>query len=206
MTTKLKICGVTTSEDALALVNLGVHAIGINFYPKSKRYIAPQEAMAFLTQIHGRIERIGVFVDADINLVKQLLADDLIDVAQLHGNEDDAYCQELANSNMEFIRVIRIEPRDEQINIPEVISKRVLLDTHVAEYGGAGQRFDWKLATQFMKQHPNLEVIMAGGITPDNISEAATVKPHMIDVASGAESSPGIKNMEKVSKMLRTLP
>lgn len=205
MITKLKICGVTTMEDAQALVDLGVHAIGINFYPKSKRYIAQKDAKAFLEQISGNIERVGVFVDADISLVKQLLADDLIDVAQLHGNEDDAYCQKLSDSNMEFIRVIRVEPGDNEINIPDVIGKRILLDTHVAGYGGAGQRFDWSLATQLMQQQPELGVIMAGGITPENISEAAKVTPHMIDVASGAESFPGIKDMNKVSEMLKAL-
>ncbi len=202
MRTKLKICGVTTIKDALDLVELGVDAIGINFYPKSKRYITPQDAKPFLEQINGKIERIGVFVDADITLVKQLITDDLIVVAQLHGNEDDDYCQELADSGMEFISVIRIEANDTQINIPSIIGKSVLLDTHVAGYGGAGQSFDWNLANDFIKQHPEYKVIIAGGITVENVTEAISINPHMIDVASGAETSPGIKNLTKVRTML----
>jgi len=205
MRTKLKICGVTTIKDALDLVELGVDAIGINFYPKSKRYITPQDAKPFLEQINGKIERIGVFVDADITLVKQLITDDLIDVAQLHGNENDDYCQELADSGMEFIRVIRIEANDTQINIPSIIGKSVLLDTHVAGYGGAGQSFDWCLATEFMQHHSELNVIIAGGISPQNITEVSVIKPYMIDVASGAETSPGIKDMDKVERISHLL-
>lgn len=203
MRTKLKICGVTTTKDAQSLVDLGVDAIGINFYPKSKRYIASEKAKPFLEKIRGKIERVGVFVDADIDFVKQLFTDDLIDVAQLHGNESDAYCKELINHDMEFIRVIRVEAGDKKIKAPNLASKRILLDTHVADYGGAGQRFDWKLATQFIQQHPELEVIMAGGITPENITKATAIKPYMIDVASGAESSPGIKDLVKINAFLK---
>jgi len=205
MRTKLKICGVTTTKDAQSLVDLGVDAIGINFYPKSKRYIAPEKAKPFLEKIRGKIERVGVFVDADIDLVKQLLTDDLIDTAQLHGKESDAYCKELINHGMEFIRVVRVKAGDKKIKAPSLASKRILLDTHVADYGGAGQSFDWNLATQFIQQHPELEVIMAGGITPENITKATTIKPYMIDVASGAESSPGVKDINKVNAILNRL-
>jgi len=203
--TKLKICGVTTFEDAEALVELGVDAIGINFYPKSKRYIKPEDARPFLEHIKGKIERIGVFVDADIAKVKQLIKDDLIDVAQLHGNESDVYCQELADQGIKFIRVIRIEAGDTEIRLPEIVGKHVLLDTHVTGYGGAGQRFDWKLANDFIKQYPEHKVIIAGGITIENITEAISINPHMIDVASGAEISPGTKNLTKVRTMLNLL-
>ena len=92
-------------DDAQSLVQLGVDAIGINFWNKSKRYISPEDAKPMLEQIRGKIERIGVFVDADIATVKQLINDKLIDVAQLHGNESDAYCKELAEHHIEFIRV-----------------------------------------------------------------------------------------------------
>ena len=196
--TKLKVCGVTTPEDAQTLVELGVDAIGINFYPKSKRYIKPEDAKPFLDEIKGEIERIGVFVDEDIAVVKQLIAEDFIDVAQLHGNEDNAYCQEFINHKIDFIRVIRVQANDTSIKLPKVTGNRVLLDTHVTGYGGAGESFDWNLATQFMQDHPDHQVIMAGGITPENIAEACKIHPHMIDVASGVESSPGIKDQEKI--------
>lgn len=202
---KLKICGVTTPEDAHALVQLGVHAIGINFWSQSKRYISPQDAQPFLEQIKGKIDRIGVFVNEDINTIKQLINNNLIDVAQLHGNESDAYCQDLADSNIEFIRVIKVQAQDTEITIPPIIGKRILLDTHVPGHGGAGQRFDWNLADQFIKNHPQHQIIIAGGITTQNIAEAATISPYMIDVASGAETSPGIKDMDKVKTMLSLL-
>jgi len=205
MKTKLKICGITTPEDANSLVQLGVHATGINFYKKSKRYISPQNAQRFLKLLSGKIERIGVFVNEDISTIKQLITNNLIDAAQLHGNEDDTYCQELADNDMEFIRVIRVKASDTQINIPNVLGKSVLLDTHVTEYGGTGKRFDWSLATQFIRNNPELNVILAGGITPHNIAEAVAIKPYMIDVASGAESSPGIKDMESVIDMINSL-
>lgn len=205
MRNKLKICGITTAEDAHSLAQLNVDAIGINFWSKSKRYISPQNAQPFLKQLSGKIERIGVFVNEDISTLKQLISNNLIDVAQLHGNENDAYCQELADHHIQFIRVIKVQAQDTQITLPYVIGKRILLDTHVPGHGGAGERFNWNLADQCIKLHPEHQVIIAGGITTDNITQAATINPYMIDVASGAEIAPGIKDMSKVKTMLSLL-
>jgi len=129
MKTKLKICGVTTIKDALDLVELGVDAIGINFYPKSKRYISPENAKPMLKQIRGKIERIGVFVDEDLSTIKKLIGDGLIDVAQLHGNESDTYCLELIDCGIEIIRVIKIQAGDSEIPLPTILNQRILLDT-----------------------------------------------------------------------------
>ncbi|MGJ8655552.1 MAG: phosphoribosylanthranilate isomerase [Akkermansiaceae bacterium] len=205
MKSKLKICGVTTTEDAHNLVDIGVHALGVNFWNKSKRYINPQKARPFLDSVQGKIQRIGVFVDEDISTVKQIMQDGLIDAAQLHGNENIAYCEELINSNLNFIKVIRVQPEDNTIHTPESAGNQILLDTYVSGYGGAGKRFDWNLASNYIKHHPDFKVIIAGGITTQNIAEAASINPYMIDVASGAEISPGIKNMDKVKTMLNLL-
>jgi len=205
MKPKLKICGVTTLSDAQALIELGVDAIGINFWHKSKRYISPEDAEPILKQIKGKIERIGVFVNEDIKLLKKLISNDLIDAVQLHGNESDDYCQNLADNHIKYIRVIRIHPNDLTITIPKAIGESILLDTHVAGYGGAGKRFDWNLAERFIKECPQHKIIIAGGITTDNIAQASLINPSMIDVASGAESAPGVKDKDKVALMLAQL-
>lgn len=205
MPIKLKICGVTKEQDALDLVTLGVHAIGINFWEKSKRFISPQNATPFLNKIAGKISRVGVFVNQDIKTVKQIYHAGLIDIAQLHGNEDQNYLQELTNDGIEIIQVVKVTKDDQKIQTPTHKSQNILLDTHVKGYGGAGQAFDWNLAQAYIQNHPHQKIILAGGINLQNIQNAAKINPYMIDVASGAEISPGTKNLETTSKMLSTL-
>jgi phosphoribosylanthranilate isomerase len=202
----LKICGVTTASDAIALADLGVHALGINFWPQSKRFLPATAAAAFLPALAGRILRVGVFVNADPALPRQLLADGLIDLAQFHGDESPAYCAAFAADSLPFIKALPATAAA-LADPHRYHAAAILIDTPApATYGGTGTPFDWSIAATFIRNHPHLPVILAGGITPANAANAVTaVHPAAIDIASGAESSPGIKDLLKTQTLLDAL-
>lgn len=202
-TTSLKICGVTTIHDANQLVELGVDALGVNFWPKSKRFLDPKEA-TWLAGLAGRILRVGVFVNEAAQLPLQLWNDGLIDAIQLHGDESPADATPFLDAGAPIIKAIGVKNRDSLAHAAAYRAHALLLDTHApGVYGGTGECFDWKTAADFMAEHPGLPVILAGGIVPENAHSAITaVHPAAIDIASGAESSPGIKDFAKVRALL----
>lgn len=198
----LKICGVVNPADAQMLVAENVDAMGVNFWPLSKRFVAPGEAAGFLAAVAGRILRVGVFVNADPQLPLQLFADGLIDLAQFHGDESPAYCGAMLANRLPFIKALPALPAA----LAEAHlygAQGILIDTPApGSYGGTGEAFDWSIAANFIKNHPDIPVILAGGITPANAAQAiAAVCPAAIDVASGAESSPAKKDRLKVSQL-----
>ncbi|MGJ8672136.1 phosphoribosylanthranilate isomerase [Rubritalea sp.] len=199
-TTSLKVCGITLESDARRLVTEGIPALGVNFWPKSKRYLAPVKAAEFLPALKGRILRVGVFVNAPAAEVLELLENDVIDVAQFHGDETPEYCAPFAEKGHPFIRAIGVKNADSLANIHDYKATAILLDAHApGVYGGTGDTFDWNLASEFIKANPNLPVLLAGGITADNAAEATSVvHPAALDLASGSESAPGIKDFEKI--------
>lgn len=205
--TSLKICGVTLAEDAARLVELGVPAFGINFWPQSKRYLAPDLAKPILEESAGKISRVGVFVNADSAQPRDLLEQGLIDIAQFHGDETPDYCAPFADAGLPFIKAIGVKNRESLDNITDYRANAILLDTPApGVYGGTGETFDWTHAKSFIQEHPDIPVLLAGGITPDNATDAVTqVSPAALDVASGAEISPGIKDFDKVRALLSRL-
>jgi phosphoribosylanthranilate isomerase len=198
--TSLKVCGVTLEDDARQLVNEGIPALGVNFWPKSKRFLPPSKATEFLPALKGDILRVGVFVNAPAEEVIELLENDVIDVAQFHGDETPEYCAPFAEKGYPFIRAIGVKNAESLSNIHDYHATAILLDAHApGVYGGTGDTFDWNLAKQFIEDTPTLPVLLAGGITSENAAEAtATVHPAALDLASGSESSPGIKNFDKI--------
>lgn len=204
--TSLKICGVTLPSDADQLVALGVPALGANFWPHSKRYLPPSEA-AFLKDLSGKILRVGVFVNESPENILSIHRDGLIDLVQLHGDESPEDAAFLREARIPFIKAIGVKTRDDLARAADYRAEAILLDAHApGVYGGTGETFDWNVALDFKNQHPSLPVILAGGIIPENAALAAsTVKPAALDVASGAELSPGIKDFNKVSALLRSL-
>lgn len=197
----LKICGVTTKEDAMRLAELKVAALGFNFWPQSKRYITPSKAAEFSQQLKGSIVRVGVFVNASHTEILHLLENDIIDVAQLHGDEDVSFCQQLSKNGYPFIKAIGVKNSDSIKNLSDYNALAILLDTHApGTYGGTGDTFDWNLAKQVIQEHPDIPIIIAGGITAENTAKVIhEVNPHALDIASGAEISPGIKDFNKVA-------
>ncbi len=205
--TSLKICGVTRAGDAEQLIELGVHALGVNFWPSSKRFITPAAATPILQASQGEIVRVGVFVNADPDLPRRLLEDDLIDLAQFHGDESPAYCAPFAAAGLPFIKAIGVSHAGSLENITDYAATAILLDTPApGVYGGTGEKFDWTHARAFIDTHPDVPVLLAGGITPENAAKAIhQVHPAALDIASGAELAPGVKDFDKVKALLAAL-
>ena len=205
-TVSLKICGVTTCEDADGLVNLGVDALGANFWPKSKRYLPPENA-AWLRDLAGRILRVGVFVNEGSELPLRLYHEGLIDAVQLHGDETPEDATPFRDAGVPFIKAIGVKTRADLARATEFGAAGILLDAHAPGiYGGTGEVFDWEVASGFRREHPELPIILAGGIVPENAGLAAmSVHPAALDIASGAEISPGVKDFQKVAAFLTAL-
>lgn len=203
----LKVCGVTTTEDADKLVNLKVEALGINFWEKSKRYCSPENAKSFSPDLAGSILRVGVFVNAAEKQILNCFEEDLIDVAQFHGDETVNDLESFSQHNLPFIRAVSVMNEGQLPNFSDLPTNSILLDAHApGVYGGTGETIDWSVAAQTVKAHPSHSILLAGGITPENADEAANkVKPCALDVASGAESSPGIKDFKKIKRLQEVL-
>lgn len=202
----LKICGVTRRSDAQRLIELGVDALGVNFWPQSKRYLAAADA-TWLGDLEGEILRVGVFVNPDAELPLSLVRDGLLDVVQVHGDERPGDVRIYQKNKIAFFKGIGVGSADDLASAADYAANAILLDAHApGVYGGTGAKFDWNTAVDFKTRHPEIPVILAGGIIPENAAEAAErVRPVALDVASGAESSPGVKDFEKVSALIAAL-
>ncbi|MCW1914318.1 phosphoribosylanthranilate isomerase [Luteolibacter sp. GHJ8] len=198
----LKICGVTLADDAERLVAMGIDALGANFWPHSKRYLDPAAA-GFLRELQGCILRVGVFVNAGPDLPRRLVEEGLIDLVQLHGDETPEEAAVLREAGIPFLKAIGVKGLADLERARDFGAAGILLDAHAPGiYGGTGQTIDWELARSFAAQNPDLPLILAGGIVPANVSEAVqAVSPVALDVASGAEISPGVKDFRKVAAL-----
>lgn len=202
--TSLKICGVTLASDAQRLAEMGVDALGANFWPRSKRFLSPESA-GFLKELEGRILRVGVFVNPDLDLPARLVSEGLIDVVQLHGDESPDDVARLKEAGIPVIKALGVKAVEDLRQARAFGADAVLLDAHApGVYGGTGATIDWTLARGFAESDPDLPLILAGGIVPENAAAAiAAVRPAALDVASGAELSPGVKDFTKVAALLR---
>jgi phosphoribosylanthranilate isomerase len=205
-TVSLKICGVTNYEDARQLATLGVDALGINFWPPSKRYLAAADA-TWLRQLEGEILRVGVFVNEPPELPLRLVREGYLDAVQLHGDETPAAAAAFRDAGVPFIKAIGVKTLADLSRATEYGAAGILLDAHAPGiYGGTGEIFDWQVASDFRRAHPHLPILLAGGIVPENAGLAAmSVQPAALDIASGAEISPGIKDFKKVAAFLTAL-
>lgn len=205
-TVSLKICGVTRDADAEQLVTLGVDALGVNFWPQSKRYLAPHAA-DWLRDLKDRILRVGVFVNEPPDLPLRLIEEGWIDVVQLHGDETPDEATAYQKSGLPFFKAIGVRTLDDLARAEQYHAAAILLDAHAPGiYGGTGATFDWDTTIAFKETHPSIPLILAGGIIPENARAAVDkVHPSALDVASGAEVSPGIKDFAKVSALLAAL-
>jgi phosphoribosylanthranilate isomerase len=193
---KVKICGITSFEDAIMALDAGADALGFNFYPSSPRYIDPLEAHAIVRRLPPLAVTVGLFV----NVERPAKAADIartagVQVLQLHGDESPEYCREL--SDWPLIKVLRIgeEPVREDLDLYPV--RAFLLDVRDDRlFGGTGLSFDWNLAKGIDRKRP---VILAGGLRKENVRAAIeAVRPYAIDLCSGVESRPGKKDPEKL--------
>jgi phosphoribosylanthranilate isomerase len=195
---RVKICGVTRLEDALLAARLGADAVGLNFWPRSKRYVSPAAAGEIVRALPPGIAAVGVFVDPRRDEVLAAIDASGVGVAQLHGDEPPALCASLP---VPVVKAIRVTDGHSLAQLASYEVQAFLLDAASPEYGGSGRTFDWALAVEVARELP---VLLAGGLSPENVAEAVrTVRPMGVDVASGVESSPGVKDAARMELFIR---
>ena len=202
MTVKVKICGITNLDDALAAAELGADMIGFNFYSKSPRYLSPDDAVNIATQIPPAVLKVGVFVNAAIDEISDIVNAVGIEIVQLHGDEDDNFIRVIGHSTEKpVIKAFRIDAETSIDSVLHSDADAVLLDTAaIGEFGGTGRTFDWNLVGRDLK---NKQVFLAGGLNSENVAEAiGVVRPYAVDVASGVESTPGKKDAAKMKAFI----
>jgi phosphoribosylanthranilate isomerase len=201
--TSLKICGVRLRGDAERLVEMGVDAVGFNFWRQSKRFLDPATA-PWMKELSGKILRVGVFVNEESDLPFRLYAEGMIDVVQLHGDETPDITKRFAEAGVPVIKAIGVKESADIELAGAHHADAILLDAHAPlVFGGTGETFDWQLALDFKKRFPAMPMVLAGGIIPANAASAVReVFPAALDVASGAELAPGVKDFEKIATLL----
>lgn len=196
--TGIKICGITRVEDALAAAGSGVDALGFIFHAGSPRRITPEEALAIISVVPAHINTVGVFVNEEINSLRETAARCRIDMIQLHGDESSEYARELAAATARpIIKAFDFRNDADVARAAPYPADFILADTRSGGlYGGTGRTGNWKVVRAAARVRP---LILAGGLAGSNILEALkTVGPAWVDLNSGIESAPGIKNHEKM--------
>jgi phosphoribosylanthranilate isomerase len=205
--TRVKMCGTTRLLDANVAVRWGVDALGFIFYPKSPRYIGFDNARKIIEQLPPFVDRVGVFVNGDQGEIVSAAAAGL-SCLQLHGSESIDYCLELREKvpSCRIIKAFRVggKSRAEEFSPYNDCVDGFLLDTYVeGTKGGTGEVFDWSIIDRLELARPFL---LAGGLTPENIVEAiSAAKPYGVDINSGVESLPGIKDHQRLRRLMHLI-
>ena len=200
--TRVKVCGITNLEDALAALEAGADMLGFNFYPRSPRYVSPLEARKIIERLPAGVSCVGVFVNEPAD-VERIAREAGLGAVQLHGDETPEYCRSL--HGLTTIKALRVGADYNVESAAAYGTDAVLLDAYVAgSRGGTGHTFDWALATLTRERVPRL--FLAGGLNPDNVSAAvAAVRPYAVDVCSGVETSPGRKSPELMRRFVKAV-
>ncbi|MCE2827497.1 MAG: phosphoribosylanthranilate isomerase [Verrucomicrobium sp.] len=203
MALRIKICGITREEDARAAIEAGADALGFVFVPGTPRFIEPGRAAEITRGLPPFVSRVGLFVDADPGLIRAAIDGARLDTVQLHGEEPPEVGRSL-RQRVRVVQAFRVRGPETLERLPHHrdSSDAWLLDAYVpGTSGGTGARFDWSLAIEACRLgHP---VILAGGLKPDNIAEAVRqVRPYAVDVSSGVELAPGIKDAQKILRLV----
>jgi len=207
---RAKICGITSVEDALMVAEAGADAVGLNFYPKSSRYLRPEPAERIVAALPPTVVKVGLFVNAAAGHVRGTQQRLGLDLVQLHGDEPPEYLAELGQ--VPLMRAFRVDSAGlepvydylRQCRRLGCLPRLLLIDAHVkGVYGGSGEVADWQLLGTYAedrREGPLPPLVLAGGLTPDNVAEAIQrVRPAAVDVASGVESSPPHKDPRRVA-------
>lgn len=195
---RVKICGMTNIEDALAAVRFGADALGFIFYHKSPRYISPVKAGEIISLLPPFVTTVGVFVNEQVEVMQDIVNSTGIDVVQLHGDEQPEVCQHFKR----VVKVFRVRDKESLLKMGKYNVSAFLLDTYTDHaFGGTGHTFDWNIACE-VKHHGS--VILAGGLTPENIERAIKmVDPYGVDVVSGVEGhEKGKKDIHKMKMFI----
>jgi phosphoribosylanthranilate isomerase len=194
----IKICGITSTRDALGALEAGADAVGLNFIPSSKRYLPPERARAVADAVRGRVELVGVVADLSVAELEALRTNIGLDWLQFHGSESPAQIA-LVPRAYKAIGIDGPEDVELALTYPGI---RLLVDKKAAPaHGGTGQVFDWSLVRELSRERP---LILAGGLDPDNVADAIReVLPFGVDVASGVEAgTPGVKDLARTAEFV----
>jgi len=189
----VKICGITNLEDALCAIDAGADALGFVFYPKSPRYIVPKNAQVISAQLPSHVKKIGLFVDASPEEISMICKEAQMDMAQIHFTVDDAFWSAL---KVPYLRVVRAKQASDIEHYKGLIR---LVDAYVEGFGGAGQRLD----LSWFDNADCENIILAGGLTPENVEQAKLLGFYGVDVSSGVEKIKGIKDHDKVKAFIQ---
>lgn len=200
---RVKICGLTRREDALLAVELGADALGFVFYRESPRYISPEAAAEIAGELPPHVARVGVFVDPLPEQVNAIAGIAGLHAVQIHGLSDMQRLEEIRLPVVLAHRVGHAPLRLWEIAFPPPVVAHLLDAYHPRLHGGTGRTFDWHQAVELARRH---RIILAGGLTPENVPRAVKlVQPYAVDVSSGVEQAPGIKDRKKLTTFLENL-
>jgi phosphoribosylanthranilate isomerase len=198
MRTRIKICGITRPADAAAAAHAGADAIGLVFYPRSPRYLSLERALEIRDALPPFVQSVALFVNPDAAQVAQVIGTVRPALLQFHGEETPAFCESFG---VPYVKACRVRPGLDLLEYLRPFSRASawLLDSHVAEYGGVGERFDWSLVPA-QRERP---LILSGGLSAGNVADAIRrVKPWGVDVSSGVESAKGIKDAARIAAFI----
>ena len=198
--TRVKICGMTRSEDAAAACQLGVDAIGLVFYGKSPRNVSIQQASSICESVSGFVSVVALFLNAETDLIRQVVNELPVDLIQFHGTEPPEFCRSFGKP---YLKALGTEGESDLVEQIEAYgdARGILLDSHgKGAAGGTGATFDWGI----IPAHLSESIILAGGLNPKNVAEAIrTVRPYGVDLSSGVEAGPGIKNAKLMAQLMK---
>jgi phosphoribosylanthranilate isomerase len=199
MKTRVKICGITNVADGLAAAEAGADMIGLMFYESSPRHITLARAVEISRALPLFLMRVGVFVNAPADFVLRAIGECNLTMLQFHGDETSDFCTQFGLMNM---KAIRVRDSGSLAQLENYQTDAFLLDAHSRNgLGGTGEKFNWDLAVEAQKF--GKPIFLAGGLTPENVADAVRiVHPFGVDVSSGVESAPGIKDHAKVKSFI----
>ncbi len=199
MRTRVKICGITRRQDAEFAAKIGVDAIGLVFYPASPRAVTISQAKAILADLPPFVSVVALFVDADVEFVRQCLSALAIDVLQFHGDESPDYCEQFERP---YMKAVRMREGVDLLSLADRYKQAsaLLLDSYQPGVpGGTGVTFDWSLIKKI-----ETPIVLAGGLTADNVAIAIKqIQPYAVDVSGGVEQDKGIKDRMKINAFMR---
>ncbi|KQC08515.1 MAG: hypothetical protein APR62_04670 [Smithella sp. SDB] len=200
--TQVKICGITNSQDALAVAKCGAAALGFIFYPPSPRYVKPEDAKKIISSLPDKLVRVGVFVNEKPEEIKRVMEYCALDMIQLHGDESMDFCRNFPTSII--IKAIELKNYDDVTRALSYNVSAILIDRrHAGLYGGTGKKSNWELACRIKNKKP---LILSGGLNAENVAEALkAVAPNALDINSGVEKAPGVKDHTKLAQIFEII-
>jgi phosphoribosylanthranilate isomerase len=196
---RVKICGLTTVTDSMMAVDAGADALGFIFYRGSRRFVDAGRARDWMINLPREVAKVAVLVNPTLDDVIQTAALPFIDAIQLHGSESPEFCRRIAQERIRFGKAWPVSDGGVIHAVPNFHTDTIILDSKTGRgFGGTGETFDWSAGENFTKDHPDLRVVVAGGLTVENVRDAIRMMhPYAVDVTTGVESSPGRKDPAK---------